>query len=464
MRAQISAVLNPHLNNVGMRISSASVLVDGRLTIEYPATPTSESTGGGSSLNYPFGSRIDAYGLGILPTNYSTASMDTIVKLQYDSWKTNRLFTAGAAGGVISSDTRSIFSGSSVSGCYYVQFNSSASFSYVSEGMGYGMLIMVMMAGYEANAQNYFDGLYKMARCRPAYQFFIDSGSTDTHYKYLMEWKIKADWSTNNDGYNAADGDMDLALALIMADRQWGSAGAINYSAEAVNTINAIKNWNCAFSTTANAAYAVPLVNTAGFRFASRTSDYMYDHFRQYKAITGDTFWDTALANCQSLITGIINLESPNHKLTPGWIVDTTTSPVKSPGGIIESPNEGEYDFNAIRNPWRWAVHYIMAGNATSRSQAGGITSKIFSDIGGNAEAMPNFYTMSGSASGGPSRNMAMLHGIMAGAVCNVNASDQAWLNSAFTTCANNVQTGYFDTELILMSEIFVTGNWWSGV
>lgn len=462
MRAQISGVIKANVNGVSMRCSSMNVVVDTRLNAVYPV-PTGSSSSS-TSPAYPFGSRIDAYALGIQPTNYTTASMDAIVKLQYDSWKANRLFLAGVGGdGSISSDTRSVYSGSSVQGCYYVQFNNSASVSYVSEGMGYGMLITVMMAGYDANAQTYFDGLFKMGRTRPAYQVLIDSGGTDTNYKYLMEWKIKQDFTTNNDAYPAADGDMDCAMGLIMANRQWGSGGAINYSQEAINTINAIKAIQFAYPDTANAAYAVPLANVAFLRYASRTSDYIYDHFRQFKAQTGDTFWDTALSHCQALITGIINLESPAAHLVPGWIVDTPTSPIKSPGNVIESPVEGEYDFNAIRCPWRWAVHYVMTGNGTSRSQAGGITNYIFTNISGNAEAMPTFYRMNGSASGGPVRNMAMLHGIMAGAVCNVNASDQAWLNSAFTTCANNIQSGYFDTELTLMSEIFVTGNWWKG-
>ncbi|MGG4397493.1 glycosyl hydrolase family 8 [Paenibacillus thiaminolyticus] len=38
----------------------------------------------------------------------------------------------------------------------------------------------------------------------------------------------------------ATDGDMDMAYALLLADKQWGSSSGINYRAEAVNLINAI--------------------------------------------------------------------------------------------------------------------------------------------------------------------------------------------------------------------------------
>ncbi|WP_449437807.1 glycosyl hydrolase family 8 [Pedobacter steynii] len=39
----------------------------------------------------------------------------------------------------------------------------------------------------------------------------------------------------------ATDGDMDIAYALLLADKQWGSSGKINYKAEAISIINALK-------------------------------------------------------------------------------------------------------------------------------------------------------------------------------------------------------------------------------
>ena len=41
--------------------------------------------------------------------------------------------------------------------------------------------------------------------------------------------------------YSATDGDLDIAFGLLLADKQWGSAGAINYLAEARKVIAAIK-------------------------------------------------------------------------------------------------------------------------------------------------------------------------------------------------------------------------------
>jgi endo-1,4-beta-D-glucanase Y len=133
------------------------------------------------------------------------------------------------------------------------------------------MLITVLMAGYDANAKTYFDGMYKVCAGRPAFGM-----SSTAAPIYLMDWLILPNMDSG-DGWSAADGDMDIALALLMAHRQWGSSGAINYYQQALNTINAMK---AADFATNGVMYA---------RNVSRVSDYMPGHFRSFKAATNDS-------------------------------------------------------------------------------------------------------------------------------------------------------------------------------
>lgn len=81
------------------------------------------------------------------------------------------------------------------------------------------------MAGYDANARNYFDGLYDMYVTHPS-----------VNNKLLMAWQISQNEQLGNDG-SATDGDMDIAYALLLAHYQWGSSGAINYLARARDLI-----------------------------------------------------------------------------------------------------------------------------------------------------------------------------------------------------------------------------------
>jgi len=58
-----------------------------------------------------------------------------------------------------------------------------------------------------------------------------------------MSWIIAKTEKKSGDSDSATDGDMDIAYALILADRQWGSGGAIDYLGQAKDTItNGIKN------------------------------------------------------------------------------------------------------------------------------------------------------------------------------------------------------------------------------
>ena len=45
----------------------------------------------------------------------------------------------------------------------------------------------------------------------------------------LMDWNVPE--PEGND--SAFDGDADIAFGLLLADAQWGSAGRVNYKAEA---------------------------------------------------------------------------------------------------------------------------------------------------------------------------------------------------------------------------------------
>ncbi|MBP5583686.1 MAG: hypothetical protein J6X43_07005, partial [Bacteroidales bacterium] len=94
--------------------------------------------------------------------------------------------------------------------------------STVSEGIAYGMLIYVYMAN-ETNTQcqDHFDKLYNY------YKKYSDS-------KGLMNWKVTGFNSVANGGSGAAtDADLDVALALCLAAKQWGSSSTYNYATEA---------------------------------------------------------------------------------------------------------------------------------------------------------------------------------------------------------------------------------------
>ena len=51
-----------------------------------------------------------------------------------------------------------------------------------------------------------------------------------------MDWRLNANGTSGGEGWNAMDGDLDIAMALLMADRQWGSDGRVELPAGGART------------------------------------------------------------------------------------------------------------------------------------------------------------------------------------------------------------------------------------
>ena len=80
------------------------------------------------------------------------------------------------------------------------------------------------MAGADPSAKNTYDGLFN---------FYKDHRNK---HGYLMAWSQDKNCKSI-DPSSATDGDMDIAYSLLLADKQWGSNGAVNYLEEAQNMI-----------------------------------------------------------------------------------------------------------------------------------------------------------------------------------------------------------------------------------
>ena len=376
-----------------------------------------------AGLSYPFGSHLTPYVAGIKPASATQEAQDALIRKQYDYWRAN-IVKAGCGG-------------------YLVSFDSN--YATVSEGAGYGMMLTVLMAGYDSQAKTVFDGLFRVVRSHPA---------TSTQHPALMDWRVKADCSSGGDGWNAMDGDLDIAMALLMADKQWGSSGTVNYKAEALNTIRAIK----AFNMSAD-GYTTGLPNSAN----NRTSDYMITHFKAFKKATGDTFWDTATTKAFYLLDLMQTKYAPSTGLIPDFIINTASAnPTPSPGWVADNnANEGSYSWNACRLPWRLASDYVTSGDNRSRV----ITTKMVDFFqkasGGNPALIQSGYKLDGSSTGsGYFPSGSFIGPATAGAM--VDAKFQPFLNSLWSFSSANLSRGYYDTELQLLSLIVASGNWWN--
>jgi endoglucanase len=394
------------------------------------------SPAGNADGAYPFGSRLVPYTAGIQPSSATAAQMDSAIKAAYDAWK-----------------ARSIVDVPTVPGGKAVKFGSSADYLMVSEGAGYGMLIAVIMAGHDSGARAIFDGLLTTVRARPAkgmMQYFGEEA------KYLMDWRLKLDGTSSDSGdkgANAMDGDLDIAMALLMAHRQWGSSAGWNYRQEAINTINALKQVNMKDD---GATKGLPSADN------NRTSDYMIGHFRAFKKATGDALWDRAIDKAYELINRMQTVYSPNAGLMPDFVINTHTStPEPSKGYIGDgTPTEGFFYANALRNPWRFGSDYVLSGDSRWKDVNNKLVNFIKSDCGGDPERIALGYRLDGSATERSYPPKATIACMIGGAI--VDGSHQQFLNSLWDWTASHLSRDYYDSELQLLPMIVASGNWWT--
>ena len=384
--------------------------------------------------NHPFGAGGTHYAAGILPSNLPAINAAT--KAQYNRWK---------------SELRTGLNGR------YPRFQYSN--RVVSEGIGYGMLIAVVMAGYDPEAQVLFDDIYNVAWTHPA-----KNTAQPTHgmeEQYLMNWRVEE--GVNPDvsagGWNALDGDMDIAMALLMADKQWGSTGAngrFDYLAVALQTIDAMKRRN--FSPT-GVSWGM------NHPHESRMSGQASGHFRAFFEATEDSFWQMAYEKGLANLIHCQTVHAPNTGLIPDFLEQTnTSSPVPSRDGWGDPGNPpGIFFWNSCRVPLRLAACQVLDPDTRVKTVLTKLMDFLVADTRGLLQNVAEGYHLDGRHYGADNIywNPASF---VATAACGamVDAKYQTALDAVAAYIVQHPSTVYYDTELELLSLFVLGGNWWS--
>lgn len=386
--------------------------------------------------NFPFASHPLTYAAGsIRPNHVSQATLDQAVRDFYDAWKLRYLKqTCGT-------------------GRYVVLTHVSSGNLTVSEGHGYGMLLAALMAGHDPQARAIFDGLYAYFREHP----------TELH-SYLMSWNQGRSCTAAADALDSAsDGDLDIAYALLLADKQWGSCGAIDYLSEAQHVIQDIK----AGDTDATHRWVLlgdwVMNGDPTYYAATRSSDFMPDHYRSFEVASGDSSWSTLLDHTYDVVAGVQTNHSPSTGLLPDFVLNPGGAVQPAAAFFLEGPNDGAYDYNACRDPWRLATDFLVNNEPRARAAVQTINTWIRATTGGNPDNIASGYQLNGAVSSGADYlSMAFVAPLGVGAM--VDASNQAWLNAVWDRmlAASIDSGGYYENTLKLLGMLVMSGNWWA--
>jgi endo-1,4-beta-D-glucanase Y len=404
-------------------------IVAGLIASALVLAPHDTAFAAAASRPFPFHVTLPAGA--IRPSNVSQAKMDAAIKTHYKAWKKNYLRNAG--------------------GEYWVKYNNKN--STVSEAHGYGMVLTAYMAD-----KDIFDSMVRYYKQHPS-----------TIGPHLMAWKqtLKNGTMQNVEGADSAtDGDLDIAYALLLAHRQWGSSGAINYKAEALRILHDILAYDVN-----NATWTTKPGDWASGSDANHTrpSDFMTGHFLAFaKADSVNAGkWTKIYKAVSKIVTYQFKHGSRDTGLMPDFMKKSGANFVPVAGEYLETRHDGDFDYNACRTPWRLAMSYLQQRKTDLlpvlrkqaqwiRNETGGEPSNIRAGYyvrnGKNGTSYVSFDDLAFTA---PFAVNAMFGG----------AAGQAWLNDLWRSITGGdypTTVDYYGDSIRLQVMLTVAGNWWT--
>lgn len=377
----------------------------------------------GDEVKMPFPQAV-TYKYGITPSNISQEQMNNDVISFYEYWKEKYLKPTDMPGG------------------YYVEgetTNLKVPAKGCSEGQGYGMIATVLMAGHDPKAKEYFDGLYK----------FFDAHRSILNPE-LMGWTVAND-ERDSTFDSATDGDMDIAYAMLLAHKQWGSNGEINYLQEAKDMITLGLKASCIDSATKR----IVLGDWDSTATATRSSDWMTAQIEAYRIATEDSFWNVVNDSIYYIMGEFNAKYSVGTGLMPDFVTGVPPRPVND--DFLERDTDNDYSWNACRFPWRIASHYIHYGDERAKETMNILVNWAKKSCNGDPSKFTSVYKLDGTPLE-TYTSTAFTSPVLVAAM--VDPAHQDFLNKGWDYMKNN-KYKYFNDTINLLCMLQISGNWW---
>jgi endo-1,4-beta-D-glucanase Y len=311
--------------------------------------------------------------------------------------------------------------------------------STVSEGIGYGMILAVMMGD-----QNLFDNLWK-----------YEQSHRNDHG--LMDWEIGPDNQITSGGHGAAsDGDEDMAWALVMADRQWGGSGSLDDTY--LNHAKALIELILEYEVDAARGYMLKPGDEWGNVDVTNPSYFAPAYYRVFGPVTGKVDeWNQVIAGNYDILERSLNATSGNQDngLVPAWC-NSAGEPVEAFSG---APTYFQND--STRTPFRVGQDYCTFGEPRAKAYLAKISS-FYAGIG--ASAIVDGYELDGTPRPDRAVDGAQAASFVgpAGVGAMSDASYQTLLDDAYAAVATlelDAGTIYYQKSWTALALLMLTGN-----
>ncbi len=366
-----------------------------------------------AAAKYPFPFNVD-YPHGIRPALKSTTNED--INGGFGEWITN-YYTECPDG--LRARIKWVDPAAAAQGC------TAEGSCTVSEGIGYGMLILVYMDNATNNTQPKFDKLLKY------YKSYPDN-------KGLMKWAIDGCNGAKQDGA-ATDAEMDVIHALIMANKQWGNA---SYLTDALDLLG--KVWTSEVDQGAKllkpgSQWTQSVFNPSYFATGA---------MRVFQKVDPTHDWNTVADNSLALI-------KKNRNASTGLVSDWCNAQGQSQN--VNGSGTGKFGYDAARTPWRVAMDYLWFGTTAAKEIETPINAWIrtlTNNIPGRIRAQ---YNQDGTTTVTNWSNALYMGALTIPGM--MDSSNATWVQAGLTQLMLSSYDTYFNASWKLIYQLTVTGN-----
>ncbi|GBU24091.1 endoglucanase [Fibrobacteria bacterium R8-3-H12] len=348
------------------------------------------------AVNYPY---PQAKNYDNSTINVTTANASTNLKSKFTSFL-NNFYVEGNCSGT--------------NDCARIKFDNTA--QTVSEGIAYGMIMMVYFSDNSTNYQTQFDKLWKY------YQKWVNE-------RGLMRWKIDG-FSAKIEDNAASDADFDVGVALVMAHYQFGSTASKNYLDTAKALIKKIRQQEISDNNLHK-----PGDVWDDKRNPSYISPAAWEIFREVEGSpSAKTKWQDVITANYTLLSS--NNSKSSNGLFTDWCDDT--------GAGVQGPDNKPigYNYDAARVPWRLAWANAWYGHSSAKTLLG----KVVTYLGSKSATNTGFD--GNSTFIGPFMN-----------AFSVASSNQSKMNDFWATLIDKSGEPYYSAALQVLTGLLATGN-----
>jgi hypothetical protein len=185
-------------------------------------------------------------------------------------------------------------------------------------------------------------------------------------------------------------------------------------------------------------------------------------HFRAYGRSSGDPFWNEAVTAVQAVITSLQSNHSEDTGLLPDFIEPVSAqdhTPRPADPGFLEAPTDGDYYYNAGRDPWRIGADALLNNDPTSLAQVRRMADWIAESTGQDPMKIAPGYHLDGSLLPGD-QYFTIFFATPFGVALMTRPSQQAFLNKLYDA-VYQTHEGYYEDSVTLLSLLVITGNYW---